>query len=58
MVDESGNDEDDDWYSSPPPPIPFLVDIETKVKLVQSNEAVELWLKKVQSSSLSYGLLW
>ncbi len=57
MVDESGNDKDDDWYSSPPPPIPFLVDIETKAKLVQSNEAVEL-LKKVQSSLLSYGLLW
>lgn len=47
MGDESWNEEDDDWYNSPPPPIPFLVEIETKAKLAQSNEAVELWLGKV-----------
>ncbi len=47
LADEPWNDDDDDYDSSPPPPIPFLIDIEIKAKVAQSNEDVKLWLSKV-----------
>lgn len=47
LADKPWTDKDDDWYSSSPPPIPFLVDIEIKAKLAQSNEDFRLWISKV-----------
>lgn len=44
-ADEPWDDDDHDYYSAPPP-IPWLIDIENKAKIAQSNEAVKLWLNK------------